>query len=65
VFVGPEREGNGGEVIDQRDSVAVFGEINGAQIEFAGVATLHANVGKLLGHIDGQFGFLLLAARGA
>src|SRR5579864_3588009 len=65
VFVGPEREGNGGEVVHQRDSVAVFREINRAEVKFAGVATFHANVGKLFGHIDGQLGFLLLAARGA
>src|SRR5258708_29119622 len=65
MLVGPERERDGSEIIDQGDGVAVLGEINGAQIKFAGVATLHADVGKLLGNVDRQFAFLFLAAKRA
>ena len=45
--------------------MAVFGQVDGAQIELAGFAGFHANVGKLLGYIDGEFLFVVFAAGGA
>src|SRR5258708_33840351 len=65
MLVGPERERDGSEIIDQGDGVAVLGEIDGAQIKFAGVAGFHADVGKLLGNVDRQFAFLFLVTKRA
>src|SRR5258708_36595643 len=65
MLVGPERERDGSEIIDQGDGVAVLGEIDGAQIKFTGVAGLHADVGKLLGNVDRQFAFLFLVTKRA
>jgi hypothetical protein len=53
VLLGPERQWNGGEVIDERDGVAVFCQVDGLEIELAGIAGFDANVGQLLRNIDG------------
>ena len=65
MLVGPEGEGKGGEIVDDGDSVAVLGEVDGAEVELAGVAGLDAYVGKLLGDVDGQLVFGFFAASGA
>lgn len=64
-FVGPEGQRERGEVVDQGDGVAVGGEVDGAQVGAAGVAGFDADVGKLLGDVDGELGFGLFAAIGA
>jgi hypothetical protein len=65
VFLGPEREREGGEVVDDGDGVAVFGEVDGADAGFAGVAGFYAEVGELLGDVDGEFFFVGFGAVGA
>jgi hypothetical protein len=62
VFVGPEGEGDGGEVIHERDGVAIFREVDGAQIEFAGIAGFDADVGELLRGVHGELVFGFFAA---
>jgi hypothetical protein len=44
----PERKWHRGEIIDERHGVAVFGEINPAQVKLAGVAGFRADVRELL-----------------
>ena len=65
MFVGPEGEGDGGEVVNERDGVAVFCEIHGGEIELAGVAGFDADMGELLGDVDGELGFGFFTAGGA
>ena len=62
VLVGPEGEGKNSEIIDERDSVAVFCEVNGADVELAGVARFDAHMRELLGDIDGELVFRFFAA---
>ena len=65
VFGGPESQGEGGQVVDQGDGVAVFGEVDGADVVAAGVAGFYADVGELFGDVDGELGFGFFAAGGA
>ena len=65
VFVGPKRERDCGEVVHERDGIAVFCEVDGSEIELASVAGFDADVGQLLGDVDGELGFGLFATRGA
>ena len=65
MFVGPEGEGNGGDVINQGDCVAIFCQVDSLEIELAGVAGLDTDVGELLRNVDRQFGFGLFATRRA
>jgi len=65
VFVGPKGEGEGSEVIDERNGVAVFCEIDGANVELAGFAGFDAHVRELLGDVDGELVFGFFAAGGA
>src|SRR5713226_5408916 len=53
--VGPEGKRNGRQIVDNGDGVAILGQVNGPQVKLAGVAALHANVRKLLGHVHRQF----------
>ena len=64
VLAGPERERDGSEVVDERDGVAVFGEVDGADVEVAGVAGFDAKVRKLLDHINGELALGFFAASG-
>lgn len=62
VFVGPEGEGKGGEVVDGGNGVAVFAEVDGAEVGAAGIAGFGADVGELFGDEDREFGFVGFAA---
>src|SRR5713101_9467930 len=63
--VGPEGKGNGRQIVDNGHGIPIRRQINGPQIKLAGVAALHANVGKLLRNVHWQFFFVLLAASSA
>ncbi len=63
--MGPQGERNRGQIIHQGDGVAVFGEIDSGEIKLAGVAGFDADVGQLLGDVDGELGFGFFAAGGA
>jgi hypothetical protein len=65
VFVGPEGEGKGGEIVNQGDGVAVFGEVDGADVVPAGIAGFDAHVRKLFGDIDRELAFGFFATGGA
>ena len=65
VLVGPKGEGDNGEIIDKRDGVPIFCEIDGADVELAGVAGLDAHVRELLGDIDGELVFRFFTTGGA
>ena len=62
---GPQRKRHGCDVVDDRNGVAVFGEVDGAEEVLAGVAGIHADVRKLFGDVDGQLCFARFAATGA
>lgn len=62
VFVGPEGEREGGEVVDGGNGVAVFGQVDGAEVGSASVAGFRADVRELFGNEDGEFGFVGFAA---
>ncbi len=61
----PEVERNGSEFVDQRVGQAVFGEVDGFDVGLASVAAFDADVGKLLGGVDGKLSVVFLAASGA
>ena len=62
VLMSPEREGNGREVVDDGRGVSVLGQVDGAHVELAGVASFDANMRKLFRlHIDRQFLLVLFA----
>src|SRR5260370_34400159 len=61
----PECKGNGGEIVDQWNGVAVFCQVDSLEIELAGVASFDADVGQLLSNVDRQLGFGLFATRRA
>ena len=65
MFVGPESQGDGGQIIDDGDGVAIFRKVNGADVVVAGVAGLDADVGELFGDKDGKLGLGFLVAGGA
>src|SRR3989442_13546498 len=65
VFVGPQGKRNRRQIIDQGDGMAIFGQVNGAEIEFAGIASFHANVRELFRDVDRQLVLGFLTARGA
>ena len=65
MLVRPQSERDGGEVVDQGDGVAVFGEVDGGETKLAGVAGFDADVGQLLGDVDRELGFGFFAAGGA
>src|SRR5882724_13072875 len=65
LLMGPQGERNRGQIIHQGDGVAVFGEIDSGEIKLAGVAGFDADVGQLLGDVDGELGFGFFAAGGA
>ena len=52
MLVCPEREGDRGEVIDEGDGVAVFGQVDRSEEKLAGVAGFHADVGQLLRDVN-------------
>jgi hypothetical protein len=45
--------------------VAVFGQVDGAEVVAAGFAGFYADVGELFGDVDGEFVFGFFAARRA
>lgn len=53
MFLGPERQGNGGEIVHVGYGVTVFCEIDGAQVKLAGVTSFHTDVRELLGDVNG------------
>jgi hypothetical protein len=63
--MGPESERDRGQIIDQGDGVAVFRQIDRAEIKLAGIASFHANVGQLLRYVDRELAFCFFAARRA
>lgn len=65
VFVGPQGEWDSGQVVNERDRVAIFGQVDRAEEEFASIAGFDPNMGKLFGDVDGKLVFGFLAARGA
>src|SRR5271165_3510658 len=65
VFLRPETERNGREVIHGRHGIAILGQIDGAQIALTGFAGFHADVRELFRNEDRQLVFALLAAMGA
>ena len=62
VLLGPQSEGDGSEVVDYGDSIAISGQVDRAHADLAGFAGFDANMRKLLGHVDGQLLFVLFAA---
>src|SRR5215470_4789538 len=65
IFLCPKRERDRGEVVRFRNGISVFCQIDRAQIMFARVAALDANVRKLFRDKHGQLVFSLLSARRA
>jgi hypothetical protein len=65
VFLGPERQRDGGQIIDQGGGVSIFSEIDSAQIVFAGVTGFDADIRELFRDINGQLRFGLFGAGGA
>jgi hypothetical protein len=65
VLDGPEGEGKCGEVVDERDGVAIGGQVDGADVGVTGFTGFYTDVRKLLGNVDRELGFRLLAAGGA
>src|SRR5262249_10175982 len=64
VFLCPKRERNRSKVIRFRNGISVFRQIDRAQVVFAGVAALDANVRKLFRHKHRQFVLTLFATGG-
>ena len=64
MFVGPESQGKGGQVVDNGYSVAVFGQIDGADVVAASFAGFHADVGELLSHVHRELVFGCFTAGG-
>ena len=62
MLAGPKRVGNGREVVDKRNGVAVLGQVDRAEIKLAGVAGLDAHVWRFFGDINRQFAFGFFAA---
>src|ERR1700690_1481218 len=65
LLFGPEAERDGRQAVHQRHCVAIFGQINGAQIVLAGLAGFHADVRQLVRNIDGQVVLALFPAKSA
>ena len=65
MFVSPEGEREGGEVVDDGNGMPIFGEVDGAEEGFAGVAGFHAEVRELFGDVDGKLGLGVFSAGGA
>src|SRR6266851_841582 len=65
VLVGPQRQWDRCQIIDEGDSVAVFRQIHAGEKKFAGVARFDANVRQLLRYVDRKLAFGFFAARGA
>lgn len=65
MFLGPERQRDSGQIVYEGYGVAVFGEVDGAQIIFAGVAGFDADIRELFRDIDGQLRFGFFGADGA
>src|SRR5713226_942216 len=65
MFMRPQTERNRRRVIDQRNGVAVFRQIDRGEKKLAGIAGFHANVRQLLRDVDWKLTFRLFAARGA
>ena len=65
LLCGPQRKRHGGDVVDDRNGVAVFGEVDGAEEVLAGVAGIHADVRKLFGDVHRQLCLAGFTATGA
>src|SRR6266478_3928015 len=65
VLVGPQRQWDRCQIIDEGDSVAVFRQIHAGEKKFAGVARFDADVRQLLRYVDRKLAFGFFAARGA
>jgi len=59
LLVGPECEGNRGQIMKERDGMSVFRQVDrGEKENLAGVAGFEADVGQLLGlHTTGELAF--------
>jgi hypothetical protein len=62
VFFGPQRKRNGSQVIHQWYRVSVLGKVDGSQIKFTGLASLHPDVRKLLRDIYRELTFRFFSA---
>ena len=62
MFLGPERQRDCRQVVDDGNCVAVLGEVDGAEIGVAGVAALDADVWELLRYVHRKFFLILFAA---
>lgn len=62
VLVRPERQRNRRKVVNDRHRVAILREVDRSNKKHACVASLHANVRKLLRDVNRKFLFILLAA---
>ena len=65
MFLGPQRQRDSGQIVYEGYGVAVFGEVDGAQIIFASVAGFDADIWELFRDVDGQFCFGFFGAGGA
>src|SRR6266849_7136529 len=65
VLVGPQRQWDRCQIIDEWDSVAVFRQIHTCEVKLAGIAGFDADVGQLLRYVHRELAFRFLAARRA
>ena len=63
LLVCPQGMGKGCEIVDERDSVAVLGQVNGAQIKLTGIASLDAHERRILADKHRQFVLGFFATR--
>ena len=57
LFMRPQRVRDSSEVVDQKNGVTVFGEVDGSQIKLASVAGFDAHMRRILADVYGQFVF--------
>src|SRR5216683_3753293 len=62
VLVGPQRQWDRCQIIDEWDSVAVFRQIHTCEVKLAGVAGFHADVWQLLRYVHRELAFGFFAA---
>jgi hypothetical protein len=59
---GPEIQGNRGKFVDDRNCLAVLGEVDGLHVVSAGVAGFDSHVGKIRRGVNHKLGDAFLAA---
>lgn len=62
MFTGPKSQGNGRQIVDDRDGMTILGQVDGADVAVASVASFHADLGELLSQVHGELAFGFLAA---